>query len=68
MAATVPGVMDAVGNGLTLIVNGLLTMVGWAASWPVLLGLVTIVSLTYLAHLEIGELDRSSAKPEVERH
>lgn len=60
--------MDAMGNGLVLLLNGLLTMLGWLASWPVLLTVVTAVSLAYLAHLEVGELDRSTAKPDVERH
>lgn len=60
--------MEALGNGLVLMLNGLLTMVGWAASGPAVLGLAVVVSFVYLAHIEVAELDRSTAKPDVELH
>lgn len=60
--------MDAIGTGLALIFNGLLSLGAGLFGWPTLLILVLVSSLAYLATLEIAELDRSSYKPNVERH
>ena len=54
--------------GLTLVLNGLLTLLGGLASWPVLLGVLTAASLLVLARFEVAEVDRSTSKPTVERH
>ena len=67
-AARVTAVMDALGTGLTLILTGLLTMLGELASWPVLLSVLLGASFAYLATVEVAVFDFSSTKPEVEHH
>ena len=60
--------MDSLASGLITMANGLLTMLGAIAS-PLALALFVMgVSLTWLALIEIDELDRQGAKPEVGTH
>jgi hypothetical protein len=66
-AATVAA-MDAIGIGLILIVNGLLVMVRHIADFTTVTGLFAAASLWWLATIEVEELNRQGAKPEVGRH
>lgn len=60
--------MNAVGTGLVLIGNGLLSMATAVLSWQALVGAAAAGSAWWLARMEIGELDRMAVKPSVERH
>jgi hypothetical protein len=60
--------MDTLGTGLALIVNGLLQMGNQLVGWHTLMSISLLGSLMYLASNEVAELDRSSSKPNVERH
>jgi len=60
--------MDALLSGLITLLNGFLAMVGALAS-PITLGLIILAgSLAWFARLEIDEVNRQSAKPEIGRH
>lgn len=60
--------MDALGTGLILMANGLLTMVGELASPVTVMGVILVVAAGWLATVEIEELDRMGTKPDVGRH
>lgn len=60
--------MDTAGTGLILILNGLLHLMSQIASWPTLLAAATLLGLLWIAKLEVAEVDRSAAKPQVVRH
>jgi hypothetical protein len=60
--------MAQLGDGLITLVNGVYATFG-ALFTPVALFLtISAVCLTWLARLEIAELDRLGSKPEVGRH
>lgn len=60
--------MDAVANGLVTLFNGLVGVLDAVASpWTFAIGAIA-ASLAWLAVIEIEELDRQAAKPEVGRH
>lgn len=67
-AGTVGTIMDTVGSGLALLLNGLLRISSELVGWHTLLVIVLLLSLLYVASVEVAELDRSNFKPSVERH
>jgi hypothetical protein len=60
--------MDALGTGLILTANGLLDLLGRVADPMTLIGATLLASAFWLATIEIEELDRQGAKPQVGRH
>lgn len=57
--------LDAVSNGLIVIVNGFVAIAAHAVSLPVALSALCVVSLSWLAACEIEDLDQMGFKPEV---
>lgn len=60
--------MDPITSGLTAVFNGAAATAGALASWHTLFGVLTAASLVWLARLEIDDVDRRGAKPQVARH
>lgn len=60
--------MDALSHGLTTLFNGAYAVLATVLSPVALFLLVSASSLAWLARLEIAQLDRKAAKPEVGRH
>jgi hypothetical protein len=59
--------MDAISNGLVLLVNGFLTCASNAADWKVLAGIAMVTSLLWLARIESDEADLAGTKPYLPR-
>lgn len=60
--------MTIIASGLVTLLNGFLSILGALASPVVIASAVIVVSVIWLASLEVSELDLQSAKPEVGRH
>lgn len=60
--------MDPIGNGLITFLNGLESLLGALASPFAIAAIVVVVSLAWLAIIELDELSRQANKPEVGRH
>jgi hypothetical protein len=60
--------MSILGDGLVVIVNGLLAMLGAIASPLTIAGAAGAAALVWLARIEVDELDRQAVKPQVGRH
>jgi hypothetical protein len=60
--------MNALGTGLILMANGLLTMLHHLADKVTLVSVLSVLSLWWLATIEIEELNRQGTKPDVGRH
>jgi hypothetical protein len=59
--------MDATANGLVTVLNGLLTMLDGLLTPVALMAVVIAFSLTWIALVELDELDRRGTKPEIGR-
>lgn len=62
------GGMEALTAGLTTIANGVLSALGALGSPVAIALMLSAASLSWLALVEIHELDRLGAKPNVTRH
>jgi len=60
--------MSTLADGLVIIINGALSVVGHLVSWNVLVGAAIAASLAWMARLEMDQADRSAIKPHVGRH
>lgn len=60
--------MEALGAGIALVANGALSLVSQVASFNVVVGVIAAASLMWLATMEVDELNRLGAKPDVGRH
>jgi len=67
LADTVVG-MDSLGTYLILAFNGALNLSAHLGSPVTVMGIVTGISLWWMARIEIEELNRQGAKPVVRRH
>ena len=60
--------LSTLGTGLVLIANGGMAMLHALASWMTFALVALIGSVWWLAVLEVDDLNRRGAKPEVARH
>lgn len=60
--------MDALGNGLVVLANGLRELLLSLANPLAIFGIVLVASLWWLATVEIESIGRTSIKPKVVRH
>ena len=60
--------MNAIASGLTTIANGVFAVAGAVASPLVIGGVISAVSIVWLAATRLEELNRQGTKPAVQRH
>lgn len=60
--------MTALGNGLVLLFNGLVSLFGFLSNGITIAVIFVFLSLAWLAFMEIEELNRQGSKPEIGRH
>lgn len=60
--------MEMLSDGLVTLGNGVYVTLGFASRPAMLFVLVSALSLTWIARLEVAALDRRAAKPEIGRH
>jgi hypothetical protein len=60
--------MNAIASGLTTIANGVFAVAGAVASPLVVGGVISTVSIAWLAATRLEELNRQGTKPTVQRH
>lgn len=60
--------MQVLSDGLVTIFNGAYLLIGKALTPAAMFMLLSAASLAWLARLEVAQLDRKAAKPEVGRH
>jgi hypothetical protein len=60
--------MDELSSGFTVLFNGGYASLAAAANWSAVFGVLTILSLVWMARLELDDVERRGAKPPVQRH